>query len=137
MLVKNTKYSDIPFFISKNSFTGDFNLVKDASAIRQAVKNIILTRMGERPFEYKFGASPYDLMFENLSGLLKIEYQALVAEALTTFEQRIIINDIYISDQFDLTSDITDPNSISVEISFGIPDLNINETINIQVTRTR
>lgn len=137
MLIKNTKYSDIPFFLSKNSFTGDFNLVRDLSAVRQSVKNIILTRMSERPFELKFGASPYDLMFENLSNILKIEYQAKVAENIATFEPRVVINDIVLSDEYSLTSVITDPNTISMEVSFSIPDLGLDEKINIQVTRTR
>ena len=43
MLKKKQDFKDIPFFISKNPFTNDLNTVNNLPAIRQALKNIILT----------------------------------------------------------------------------------------------
>ena len=48
------KYKDIDFKFSKNTFTGDLNVVQDSTAIKQSIKNIILTLKGERSFKYEF-----------------------------------------------------------------------------------
>lgn len=50
------KYCDVPFFISKNEFTNDINLIKGANALRSAIKNITYIIPGERPFNPKLGS---------------------------------------------------------------------------------
>ena len=64
MLKKKQDFRDIPFFISKNAFTNDLNTIVNLSAIRQSIKNIILTNLGERTFQYNFGCNIYDTLFE-------------------------------------------------------------------------
>ena len=63
-LFKNV-YSDIPMFFSKNSFTGDVNLKKDSNAIKESIKNLILTMNYERPFDAEFGTPAANGLFEN------------------------------------------------------------------------
>ena len=58
------KYKDIDFSFSKNPFTGDLNLVQDSTSIKQSIKNIVLTLRGEKSFNYNFGASVQDILFE-------------------------------------------------------------------------
>lgn len=58
------KYTDIDFSFSKNSFTGDLNKVQDSTAIRQSLKNIILTLKGEKSFDYVFGGAAQNMLFE-------------------------------------------------------------------------
>ena len=55
-LFKNI-YTDIPMFFSRNTFTGDINLKKDATAIKESIKNIVLTMNYERPFDSEFGTT--------------------------------------------------------------------------------
>ena len=56
MIRNNTKWVDIPFFLTKNEYTNDINLIKDSNAIRSSIKNIIATIPGERPFNPKMGS---------------------------------------------------------------------------------
>ena len=58
------KYKDIDFKFSKNSFTGDLNVVQDSNSIKQSIKNIILTMKGERSFKYEFGSAIQRMLFE-------------------------------------------------------------------------
>ena len=44
MIINNTKWVDIPFFLTKNEYTNDINLIKDSNAIRSSIKNIIATK---------------------------------------------------------------------------------------------
>ena len=130
MLITNQQYADLPFFISKNAFTSDLNLIYDVSAIRQAVKNILLTNIGERAFDYTFGGSLYQTLFENLNLELILDVQSKVANNLRTYERRVEINDIRV---------IENPKeySITIVVDFGVPDLQLSDVIEIDIARNR
>jgi phage baseplate assembly protein W len=130
MLRKNITYSDIPFFISKNSFTNDLNLVNDLSAIRQSVKNIIMSDLGDRAFDFDFGSGLYSTIFENLTLEVILFIQTRIANNLRNYEGRVNLNDVIVSEN-------AEENSLQVVVDFSIPDLNINDVITIDLTRTR
>lgn len=131
MITKKQIYSDIPFFITPNPFTGDFNLVKDLGAIRQSLKNIILSNQGERPFDFLFGASLYKNLFENLTPELILSTQSRIATNVKRYDSRVDITEIRLfkSETVDYT--------IDVYIFYEIPDLGIKDTLTIAVTRDR
>ncbi len=56
MIINNTEWVDIPFFLTKNEYTNDINLIKDSNAIRSSIKNIIATIPRERPFNPEMGS---------------------------------------------------------------------------------
>lgn len=126
----NSTYNDIPAFISSNSFTGDLNVVRDFSAIRQALKNIVLTNFGERGFDYEFGTSLYQDLFENLTLEVKIDIQSRILNAINFYEPRVVIRDVVVESE-------TDPNTISLTISYLIAEQNVPDEITIQISRTR
>jgi len=94
MISNRPNYTDLPFFLSKNAFTGDLNTVKDLSAIRQALKNLVMSDNGERPFNYDFGCGFYKTIFENYTMELMMDIQQKVSSNIRMFEQRVIINNI-------------------------------------------
>lgn len=130
MSTLNSQYTDIPVFISSNSFTGDLNVIRDIGAIRQSLKNIVLHNFGERSFDYEFGTSLYQDLFENLTLELKIDIQSRVLNAINLYEPRVVIRDI-------LTESTSDPNTVSIKISYIIADQNVPDEIEIQLSRTR
>lgn len=130
MLRVTPQYTDIPFFLTKNSFTNDFNTVKDLNAIRQSLKNILMTIQGERPFDFYFGASLYGNIFDNFTLELILDIQSKIANNINTHEGRVLINDIKVLES---PSD----NSLNVVVDFYVPSLNINDVIAIDLVRTR
>ena len=131
MLVKNLNYSDIPFFISKNYFTGDLNLVKNLGAIRQSIKNIIMTNNGERGFDYKFGCSIYNYLFDNFTIDMIVRAQSTIAGNIQKYEgNRVGINDIKILN-------IPSENKIDIIVDYNIPDIGISDIISVSILRTR
>ena len=130
MISKRPNYTDLPFFLSKNAFTGDLNTVKDLAAIRQALKNLVMSNNGERPFNYDFGCGFYKSIFENYTMELMMDIQHKVSSNIRMFEQRVSINNIKVIDA-------PKENAINVRIDFGLPDLNVQDTISIALTRTR
>lgn len=130
MLSKVQKYSDLPFFISPNGFTRDINLTMDLSAIRQSIKNIVLTNNGERFFNYTFGSNLYSSIFENYTLELIMDIQSKIANNIRTYERRVDLNDVRVLDN-------PTENSISVVIDFNIPDIGKSDVIVIDLTRNR
>jgi len=130
MLKKNLQYADLPFFISKNAFTGDLNMVKDLTALRQSIKNILMSNNGERGFDFNFGGSLYASLFENYTTDLVIDLQSRIASNILTYESRVELNDVRILNN-------TEDNAITVVVDFSIPNLKMNDVIRIDISRTR
>lgn len=130
MLRKKQDFRDIPFFVSKNAFTSDLNTIVNLSAIRQSIKNIILTNLGERTFQYNFGCNVYDSLFELMEEDQKIAMQITILSKLQLYEPRIQVNEIYIESY-------PEENKINIVVNFGIPDTGLFDTINLSIVRTR
>ena len=93
-------------FFSKNSFTGDVNVRKDALAIKDSIKNILLTLFNERPFDPEFGTNIISGLFENpndfsfyventiSTSLERYEPRIKLVSIKTSFEGRMLTIDI-------------------------------------------
>lgn len=92
------KYKDIDFSFSKNPFTGDLNLVQDSTSIKQSIKNILLTMRGEKSFNYNFGASIQDILFERSSDI-SIAILNNIDSVIRKNEPRIILKNIYFNNE--------------------------------------
>lgn len=130
MLKKSLGFSDIPFFLSKNTFTGDFNIIKETPSIRQALKNIVLTNLRERPFNPGFGASLFEEIFESYNYEMVISMQSKIANNIAIFEPRVIVNDVRVVDELEA-------NYISLIIDFGIKNTAISDSIQVNLVRNR
>lgn len=124
------KYKDLPFFMSENPFTGDINTVNGMAAIRQSIKNIVMTNNGERGFNYSFGGNLYTSLFENFQLEMILDIQSKISTNLVSYENRIALNDVRVLDY-------PEENAISVVIDFYVPELNKNDIIVINLTRNR
>ena len=63
---KSRSFKDIGVNFSRNANTKDVAIVKNDNAIKQAVKNLILTVPGEKPFQPNVGSRISELLFEPL-----------------------------------------------------------------------
>tara|TARA_Y100001937_G_scaffold104068_1_gene143777 strand:+ start:149 stop:586 length:438 start_codon:yes stop_codon:yes gene_type:complete len=87
------KYIDIDFSFSRNRFTNDVNTVRDSTSIKQSLKNIILTMKGEKSFDYLFGGSAQNLLFEN-SGDVPMSVLNDLDSAIRKSEPRVSLKTI-------------------------------------------
>tara|TARA_R110002051_G_scaffold319162_1_gene402817 strand:+ start:105 stop:491 length:387 start_codon:yes stop_codon:yes gene_type:complete len=90
------KYKDIDFKFSRNSFTGDLNIVQDSNAIKQSIKNIILNMKGERSFKYEFGSAVQRMLFEP-SSVDTLPIVNDIQSSLSSNEPRITVTEIKFS----------------------------------------
>ena len=57
-------FKDVSFTFSKNPITKDVVILKNEEAIKQAVKNLVLTQINERPFNPLLGTNTTSYLFE-------------------------------------------------------------------------
>jgi phage baseplate assembly protein W len=117
MATISKKFVDINPKFEKNPLSGDLPIIKNESAIKQAVKNIVMTKRGERPFRPFFGSSTGISLFENFDVTTADVIAVAIEDALTAYEPRVRIINI------EVDADIDD-NELRANIDFeivGIP----------------
>mgnify|MGYP001383220543 FL=1 len=106
-------FKDLSVTFKKHPVTNDLIQVKDKAAIVQAMTSLILTNKGERLFQPEIGCDVSGMLFEPLdfgtAGLIK----SSIKETLDRFEQRISVNDILCTPDYD-------NNGYSVEVFYTI-----------------
>jgi phage baseplate assembly protein W len=60
------EFKDISASFQTNPLNNDLIVIKNTTAIARSIRNLILTKRGERPFEPNLGSGVYDLLFENM-----------------------------------------------------------------------
>jgi len=127
MIIQKNIYSDLPMFIEPNPFDGDMSIKTDRNAIRESIRNCILTANGERPFEFLFGTNIQSSMFESLDDF-KFNADGELATSIYQNDQRIILGkrNYTLSDQ-----------TMTISFDYQIKSLNVRESIKISLERTR
>lgn len=120
---KSRNFSDISMNFLKNPFTKDTTKVTNADAIKQAVKNLVLTVPGERFFNPDFGSRVTDLLFEPMDPFLVDAIRIEIETAIKNFEPRIFLSEVVVTPDYDI-------NSISVSIEYEIIGLPVTERVN-------
>jgi len=120
-------YRDIDLtFTPKPS--GEIYKKVDAAAVKQAIKNLLLTNHFEKPFLPLYGGNLRDLLFELAHSSIGEEITSNITRAIEAYEPRAKIIDIRVDDQADY-------NSIGVTVEFRI--VNTEETVIFTTTLTR
>jgi len=123
-LLKNV-FTDIPMFFTKNSFTGDLSVKKDINAIKESIKNIILTIYNERPFDTEFGTNVSLGLFENPSDF-SFYVENRISIALQQYEPRIRLES--------LNSEITG-RTILIYLEFSVLNYDLVDSLSITFER--
>lgn len=121
--IKRSKsFKDFSMSFSRNRFTDDVSSVTNESAIKQSIKNLILTVPGERPFQPLIGSRVYELLFEPLDPFTVDAIQDEVINTITQYEKRVQLINV------DVTP-IYENNKINVTIEYQVIGVPIIEEI--------
>jgi phage baseplate assembly protein W len=124
---RKVPYRDIDLtFAAKPN--GELYVKRDASAVQQSLKNLILTNHFEKPFLPFFGGNIRALLFELADDEVNEEIRDNIIQTVQIYEPRALIQEI------DVKSD-PDRNSISVTIEYQI--LNSSETLTFTTSVSR
>lgn len=126
---RTINYKDVDLTFAKKS-NNDVFKKEDAAAVKQAVKNILLTNPGEKPFRPFYGAGLNRFLFELSEGLDELEIQDAVVEAISRDEPRAQV--LGVKSTLD-----PDNNSIKVRVAFRVLSTSTVEEISVDLTRLR
>lgn len=130
-MARNTRtFSDIDLNFTAHPVTHDITVKYDEQAIKQSVKNLIMTNNFERPFHSEIGSQIRALLFEPAGIILNISLKRAISDTILNFEPRVNLLSV------DVVSAI-DSNSVQVTIQFAI--VNTERPIQLQLIlyRTR
>lgn len=92
-IVTSKTYRDISLtFI--HPVRGNMIISNDLEAIKNSIRNIVLTPIGSRPFFPEFGTSVPDLLFENFGFPTNIDLQNEIREGIIRWEPRLSAIDV-------------------------------------------
>jgi len=130
-MAKNTRsFSDIDLMFIANPVTGDLSKKYDENAVKQSIKNLVMTRNYERPFNSSIGSQIYNVLFEPISNITSTLVKQIIQNTINTFEPRAKLIDISVL----LTPD---SNSLYVTIVFAIINTVTPITMSLTLERTR
>ena len=121
-------FLDLNIALSRNPFTDDVSSVKNDNAIKQAVKNLVLTTPGEKPFQPLIGSAVSNLLFEPLDAFTADAIQDEIINTINQYEPRVELTEVSVKP-------IYEGNKFSIEIEYRIVGLPVVETINFVLQR--
>jgi phage baseplate assembly protein W len=124
---RRKEYKDIDLsFTAKTN--GEIFVKKEAAAVKQAVKNLILTDYFEKPFEPFYGGNIRALLFELADDEVEEETRENIIRAINAYEPRAIVREVSVSYQ-------EERNSISIYIEFQV--INTEEVVTFTTSLSR
>ena len=85
-------YSDFDLSFTPHPMTGDLIIRKDAKAVIQSIRNILMTRIGELGFEENFGSNMPTVLFDLIDPNLQYTLEDRIKWAINTYEPRADID---------------------------------------------
>ena len=121
-------FTDINMGLTKNPFTGDVSDVKNENAIKQSLKNIMMTKRTEKLFDPGFGTNIWDSLFEPLDELTADRIQQEVLNVVSQYETRIGVTDVEVEPYYD-------DNCYHVFVTYRIIGSPITESVSFVLER--
>ena len=121
-------YSDFDTLFVTNPITKSLNKKINRDAVKQSVKNLILTDYFERPFSSNICCNIRGFLFEPFTSHLQEQIKQAVINVIENYEPRASIIDILVEDRLDL-------NAISLTIAFEV--VNDSEAVVLDVILER
>ena len=123
-------YSDFHKDLAPIPGRGDIARRLNENAVRESIKNLILTDRGERLFQPNLGSDIRASLFENVTPTTIILLKDKVCEVLNAYEPRCNLLDV------EVLGDI-DTNAITVNVVFNVINSEAPQSISIGIDRVR
>ena len=127
-LKRSKSFKDFAVNFARNPFTDDLSIVNNDNSIKQAVKNIILTSPGEKPFQPLVGSSVNRLLFEPLDAFTADAVAEEIRTTINQYEPRVKLTKVNVTPIFE-------GNKLNVSLEYKIVGLPIVETIEFVLQR--
>lgn len=121
-------YADIFNDLDKHPISDDVAVKTNENAVKQAIKNLLLTDRGERLFQPDIGGNIRKMLFENITPQTIIVLEQMIRDVLDVHEPRANIIDIVVSSN-------EDQNAVNVSLLFNV--INRQEPVSLDIVLNR
>lgn len=87
-------FKDISFSFGKHPVSNDLVALTNESAISRAVRNLVLTKIAERPFNRDLGTKVKEALFENFDAITASIIEDEIRFVLNRYEERITLREV-------------------------------------------
>ena len=124
------RFSDFNTSLAVHPVKKDLSLRTDVDAVKQSIKNLVLTDKGERLFQPGIGCDVRRSLFENFSAQTVAVAKQAIVETITNYEPRCnLIRVAASSDE--------DNNALFITVIFSVINSGAVEELNLVLERIR
>ena len=127
---KKKPYRDLDFSLKIHPIRKDIIPLKDDAAVKNAVRNLLISNFYERPFQSDLGANLRGLLFEPAGMLTNIQIRDNIRFCVEKYEPRVSV------DSIDITN-VVDKNRYIIEVFFTIKEFSTQDSVEIVLRRLR
>jgi len=127
---KISLYSDFHKDLTQNPISLDLAVKRDEEAVKESLKNLILTNKGERLFQPLLGGNIAAQLFENNTPATIKLIQEQVKSTILQYEPRAQLIDVVVQSSID-------NNKVEITIYFYITNIEQPITVTVFLERTR
>jgi phage baseplate assembly protein W len=92
-----SEYKDLDLSLKPHPERGDILPLRDVAAIKNAIKNILNTRPGEKPFNSNFGCNLFGFLFEPDDIITRAAIRKSIVDSLSAFEPRFTVTEVLVN----------------------------------------
>lgn len=129
-VARQRQYRDLDLSLALHPIRKDIIPLKDDRAIRNAVKNLLLTNFYERPFNHGIGANLRALLFEPADAITRMAIEDNVRRTIQDHEPRVKILGVRVNN-------LEDQNAYNLLVRFLIKEYDTEEEVEIVLRRIR
>jgi phage baseplate assembly protein W len=125
---KKEIYSDFPKDLSKSPINDDLTRITNENAIKESIKNLLLTDRGERLFQPNIGSDIRKILFENMTPDVLVILKDYIETTLENYEPRCSVLDVKVSGE---------DHQVFVQIIFAVINNENPVTLDLTLDRVR
>tara|TARA_B100000927_G_scaffold231727_1_gene191750 strand:- start:2742 stop:3185 length:444 start_codon:yes stop_codon:yes gene_type:complete len=127
---RKKQHKDLDLSLKIHPIRKDIIPLKDDNAIKNAVRNLLVSNFFERPFQPSLGANLRGLLFEPMGGITKMNLKENIQRVLVRHEKRIEVLNIAIKEDIE-------GNSYHATVEFRIKETDTVNDVEIVLRRLR
>jgi len=131
MAKSNLNITDISNDFTSNPVTGDISVKKNIDAIKQSLRNLMLMKKFDKPFDPKLDVGLNEVLFENFPDpILKDIISKKIEYIISVYEPRIKLQNVE-------AQSVYEQNLLQIDITFTLKNQATEEVQNLQINLER
>lgn len=123
-------FKDIPLSFTAHPVTGNVKALTNREAVKQSVKNLVLTNFYERPYKPYCGGDVTSQLFENAGPITEYNLSKNIRQVLSNYEPRAIVDDVRVQSN-------PDSNQLIATIIFRVQNNSDPLSVSVFLERVR